>query len=140
MKQIDLDTLIKKIELKYTIRALKATEGNIEKASHLIGVNRTTLQMRLKRLNIEIDREMSKHSNSINVETKRQIIDTSKLTERELNAYKKFSQMTKQQKIEIVLPLNDRPLDEITFLKLEQRFNALIKGEYKDKLLKKLFV
>lgn len=140
MKQIDLDTLIKKIELKYTIRALKATEGNIEKASQLIGVNRTTLVMRLKRLNIEIDREMSKHSNFMNVETKRQIVDTSKFTERELNAYKKYSQMTKQQKVEIVLPLNDRPIDEITFLKLEQRFNALIKGEYKDKLLKKLFV
>lgn len=140
MKQIDLDNLIKKIELKYTIRALKATDGNVEKASQLIGVNRTTLAMRLKRLNIEIDREMSKHNNSINIETMRQIVDTSKLTERELNAYKKFSQMTKQQKIEIVLPLNDKPFDDITFIKLEQRFNALIKGEYKEKLLKKLFV
>lgn len=140
MKQIDLDTLIKKIELKYTIRALKETDGNIEKASQLIGVNRTTLVMRLKRLNIEIDREMSKYNKSINIETKRQVVDTSKMTERELIGYKKFSQMTKQQKVEIVLPLNDRPLDEITFLKLEQRFNALIKGEYKEKLLKKLFV
>lgn len=140
MKQIDLDNLLKKIELKYTIRALKATEGNVEKASQLIGVNRTTLVMRLKRLNIEIDREVSKHNNSINVETKRQIVDTTKLGERELNAYKKFSQMTKQQKIETVLPLNDKPASDITFIKLEQRFNALIKGEYKETLLKKLFV
>lgn len=138
MKQIDLDNLIKKIELKYTIKALKSARGNVQKAAELIGINRTTLVMRMKRLNIEIDKEASKYSKTINVECKAQFIDVSKLSEKEATAYKKFSLMNKQQKIDIVLPLNDKPIEEISFFKLEKRFESLIKGEYKDLLIKRL--
>ena len=48
--------------------------------------------------------------------------------------------MNKQQKVDIVMPLNDLPISEINDNKLETRFEFLIHSDYKDNLIRKLGV
>jgi hypothetical protein len=139
MKQVDLNELIKKIEIRYITKAIKETNGNVTEASKLIGVNRTTLIMMMQRLNINIDRQEKKVKTGINVETVKKV-NVEKLDDKMLKAYKVFSNMTKEQKVDIVMPLNDLPIHEISMNKLEKRFELLIHGEYKETLIKKLRV
>ncbi len=49
MKKMDLDDLISKIQLRYIRRALSASAGSRSEAAKLLGVNRTTLVMRIKK-------------------------------------------------------------------------------------------
>lgn len=139
MNKVDLNELMKKIEVRYVTKALKYTNGNITEASKIIGVNRTTLMMMMKRLDIHIDRQQNKVKTGKNVEIVVKV-DTTKLDTRMLKAYSVFSNMNKQQKVDIVMPLNDLPINEIHDNKLETRFEFLIHSDYKENLIRKLGV
>lgn len=127
MKKINITDLTTKIEKKYISKALKETKGNVAKASRLLGLKRTTLLMKIRSMDIIIVRE-----NEI------QFVNKQLLDSRMLIAYENFSVLDKQKKIDIVMPRNSLSIDLITNANLEQRFEQLIHGEYKELLIKKL--
>jgi hypothetical protein len=127
MKQINITELTTKIEKKYISKALKETKGNVAKASRLLGLKRTTLLMKIRSLGIIISRE---HES--------QFVNKQLLDSRMLVAYENFSLLDKQKKIDAVMPRNSLSIDLITNTNLEQRFEQLIHGEYKELLIKKL--
>lgn len=127
MKQINITELTTKIEKKYISKALKETKGNVAKASRLLGLKRTTLLMKIRSLGIIISREHEI-----------QFVNKQLLDSRMLVAYENFSILDKQKKIDAVMPRNSLSIDLITNANLEQRFEQLIHGEYKELLIKKL--
>lgn len=50
MKPMDLEGLVLKIQLRYMKRALVAARGSKTLAARLLGMNRTTLVMRIAKL------------------------------------------------------------------------------------------
>lgn len=127
MKKINITDLTTKIEKKYISKALKETKGNVAKASRLLGLKRTTLLMKIRSLGIIISREHEI-----------QFVNKQLLDSRMLVAYENFSILDKQKKIDAVMPRNSLSIDLITNANLEQRFEQLIHGEYKELLIKKL--
>jgi len=56
MNKIYLDNILKEIEIGYIKSALSFTGNNTTKAAELLGLNRTALVMRLKQLDMVINR------------------------------------------------------------------------------------
>lgn len=52
MEKINLNKVLKDLELSYITQALLATNNNIANAANLLGLKRTTLRMRLNSLGI----------------------------------------------------------------------------------------
>ena len=50
---LDLKSVLEEIESKYILEALKVVQGNKTKAADFLGLKRTTLIERLKRLDLE---------------------------------------------------------------------------------------
>ncbi|MFA6171083.1 MAG: sigma-54 dependent transcriptional regulator [Patescibacteria group bacterium] len=51
---IDLPSVLKEVEIQYILEALSATDGNKKKAAEMLGMNRTTLSMKMKSLGIPL--------------------------------------------------------------------------------------
>jgi hypothetical protein len=56
MKQIDLNSLLRDIEINHIRTALEHTEENVASAAKLLGLKRTTLIRRISVLNIQMNR------------------------------------------------------------------------------------
>lgn len=67
-------------------------------------------------------------------------INLNALDSTDQQSYFKFSKLNKQAKLDLLYPLEDFKLNELTLNKLEERFLQLITGEFKSVLIRKLGV
>lgn len=51
-KPIDLPRLLYRLELRYVLKALRATKNNRTLAANLLGITRTTLVMKLRKFGL----------------------------------------------------------------------------------------
>lgn len=59
-ERVNLNKMLKDLELEYIARAMVTTNGNIKAAAAMLGLNRTTLQMRLRGSPFKVKKEEPK--------------------------------------------------------------------------------